>query len=295
MNRFMIGQFGHYNSDKHIRDYKSSFYGVEACLLKDDTDIQELITAANNYKFNIGIHFPLRTGGWKLRDPQFLSKDDLIRESSFKYMKDELEFIKDLRPNYVLFHYPKPVLLDNSVDWTMWRFYDETEYYYESDYTFKDFIEKSEKFFSWLNDIGNKNGFTPVLELDAISKYIYDSDMLETLLSKYNSIRLCLDIGRLHMQDKIDENFDSYKFTKRYAKYAEVIHLWNTKVTNKVEYPHFPVLPSLKSEEGWADIEAYLKIIKDENTTCKLLFEHTSDIISDEDLESCYNWINELV
>lgn len=291
----MIGQFGHYNSDKHKRDFKDSFYGVEACLLKDDTDIHELITAANKGKFNIGIHFPLRSGAWRLRDPQFLSKDDVIRKSSFESMKDELEFLKDIKPKYVLFHYPKPVILDSSVNWTNWRFADETEYYYESDFTFGDFIEKSEKFFLWLNEMGYKNEFTPVLELDVINRYIYDSDILETLLDKYKKIRLCLDIGRLHLQDKIDVNFDAYKFTKRFAKYAEVIHLWNVKVTNNIEGAHFPVLPSLEPEQGWADIELYLKIIREENATCKILFEHRSDLITDEELESCYNWINKLL
>lgn len=291
----MIGQFGHYNCDKHIRDFKDSFYGVEACLLKDDTDIHELITAANKGKFNIGIHFPLRAGGWRLRDPQFLSKDDEIRKSSYEYMKDELEFLKDIKPKYVLFHYPKPVILDSSVDWTNWRFADRTEYYFESDFPFKNLLEKSEKLFSWLDEMGNKNEFIPVLELDAISRYIYDSDILETLLNKYKRIRLCLDIGRLHLQDKIDINFDAHEFTKRFAKYAEVIHLWNVKVTNNIDNSHFPVLPSLKPEEGWADIEAYLRIIREENTTCKILFEHRSDIITDEELESCYNWVNELL
>lgn len=295
MERFMIGQFGHYSRDKHIRDFKDSFFGVEACLFEDDIDIQELITAADKGKFNIGIHFPLRAGGWRLRDPQFLSKDYGIRKSSFEYMKDELEFLKDIKPKYVLFHYPKPVILDNSVDWTNWRFTDETEYYFESDFSFVDLEEKSKKLFSWLDFIGDRNKFIPVLELDAINRYIYDSDILETLLKRYPRIRLCLDIGRLHLQDKIDNNFNSYEFTRRFAKYAEVIHLWNVKVTSNLENSHFPVLPSLKPEEGWANIEAYFNIIREENKTCKILFEHRSDIITDEELECCYNWVNNLL
>lgn len=295
MKRLMIGQFGYYNHEKHIRDFRNSFYGVEACLLKDEADIHELITTSNKEKFNIGIHFPLRAGGWRLRDPQFLSKDDAIRKSSFEYIKDELEFLKDIRLKYVLFHYPKPVILDSSVDWTNIRFTDETEYYYELDFSFEDLVERSEKLFLWLDQMGNKYEFIPVLELDIICKYIYDTDILETMLNKHKKIRLCLDIGRLHFQDKIDQNFDAYKFTKRFAKYAEVIHLWNVKVTNNIDGGHFPVLPTLKPEEGWADIETYLKIIREENTKCKILFEHRSDLITDEELENCYQWVNKLL
>lgn len=295
MERFVIGQLKHYNQDKQTRDFKDNFLGVEASLFEDNADIQELIAAANKGKFDIGVHFPLRAGGWRLRDPQFLSKDDEIRKSSFKYTTDELEFLKDVKPKYILFHYPKPVILDNSVDWTNWRFADETEYYFESDYSFEDFKEKSVKFFEWLNEMADKNKFTPVLELDALNRYIYDTDILEMLLERYPRIRLCLDIGRLHIQDKIDSNFNSYKFTKRFAKYAEVIHLWNVKVTSNLENSHFPVLPSLKPEEGWADIESYLNIIREENSTCKINFEHRSDLITDEELENCYNWVNNLL
>jgi len=86
-------------------------------LLEDGTEIQALIEASNNGKLNIGVHFPLKAGGWRLRDPQFLSKDDEVRKSSYDYMSDELDFLKDVKPKYVLCHYPKPVLLDESVDW----------------------------------------------------------------------------------------------------------------------------------------------------------------------------------
>lgn len=93
MERFMIGQFGRYDHDKHIRDFRPNFFGVEACLL-EDRDIKKLTDMANNEKFNIGVHFPLRTKGWRLRDPQFLSKDNDIRKSSYKYMENEINFFK---------------------------------------------------------------------------------------------------------------------------------------------------------------------------------------------------------
>ncbi|MCR2044055.1 hypothetical protein [Anaerosalibacter massiliensis] len=134
-----------------------------------------------------------------------------------------------------------------------------------------------------------------MLELDVLNKYVYGNDLLKTLLEQYPQVKLCLDVGRLHSQDKLDKNFDSFGLTLRFAKYAEVIHLWNVKVTDSLENSHFPVLPNLISEEGWADIEKYLKIIKRENKFRKILFEHRSDLISDEELENCYNWINSIL
>ncbi|NLM43341.1 MAG: hypothetical protein GX201_04905 [Clostridiales bacterium] len=75
MKRFMIGQFGSYNEEKQMRDFRSDFFGVEACLLEDDFDIEMLINKAEHDNFKIGIHFPLKAGGWRFKDPQFLSKD----------------------------------------------------------------------------------------------------------------------------------------------------------------------------------------------------------------------------
>lgn len=294
MERFMIGQFGRFDYNKHTRDFKPSFFGVEACLLEEE-DIKKLIDNANREEFNIGIHFPLRTKGWRLRDPQFLSKDDDTRESSYKYMENEINFLKEVKPKYILLHYPKPVLLDKSVDWTNWRFANDTEYYFEDSYSYENFSAKSEELFKWLSDISIENDFIPVLELDALNKYIYTTDLLKTLLDKYPRIKICLDIGRLHLQDKLDKNFNSFEFASRFAKYAEVVHLWNIKVTDNVEYNHYPTLPDLRPEEGWGDIEKYLEIIKKENKFCKILFEHRSDLISDEELESCYNWISNIL
>ncbi|WP_069650093.1 hypothetical protein [Caloranaerobacter ferrireducens] len=295
MERFMIGQYGNFSHEKQVRDFKDNFFGIEACLFECGSDIQELISTAQKGQFNIGVHFPLRTGIWRLRDPQFLSKDDEIKRSSYEYIEKEVDFLKDIKPKYILFHYPKPVILDEHVDWTNWRFDDKTEYYFESEYSFEEFRMKSEEFFKWLDYKGKKNNFIPVLELDALNRYIYDSDLLETLLQRFSSIRICLDIGRLHLQDKLDKNFSALDVTRRFAKYAEAIHLWNVKVSNKIEFSHYPVLPNLSPEDGWADVETYLRIIKEENKTCKILFEHNSKSITDEELESCYNWVNNLL
>ena len=61
-----------------------------------------------------------------------------------------------------------------------------------------------------------------------------------------------------------------------------------------IENNHFPALPNLKVEDGWAPIEEYLRIIAKENANVKVMFEHRSDLISDEELEQCYSWISKL-
>lgn len=291
MNRFMIGQHVCFDDAKYARDFRKGFFGIEACMFENESDIDKLIAVSQRDNLNIGIHFPLR--GWvsKHRDPQFLAKDIVIREQFYKVMEEEFIYLQKIKPKYVLFHYPKPVILDNRVDWNTWRFGDKSEYIFESNYAFEELQESSEYLFSWLSEKAEEYDFIPVLELDALNRYIYETNLLEDLLNKYSRVKLCLDTGRLHYQDRMDENFDAKQIIKRFAKYAEVIHLWNVKVTEIAEYNHYPTLSTLKAEDGWAPIEEYMTIISQENKHARILFEHMSHLISDEELQGCYDWI----
>lgn len=295
MNNFMIGQYGSFDYDKYHRDYKQAFWGIEACLFRKDEDVHHLIQAATAGDFNIGVHFPLRVGQSPLRDALFLSQDDLVRKAAFDLVQQELDFLVKVKPKYVLFHYPKPVILDDQVDWSTWRFADPQEFEYESNYSMQDFIEKSEHLFQWLSHKSEEYGFIPVLEFDAVNKYLYQMDLLEELLHKYPKIKLCLDTGRLFLQERIDPYFNSRQFIQKYAKYAEVIHLWNLQYIDKIEKYHYPVLPEQSPTEGWAPIEEYLTIIREENKDVKIQFEHHSDLISNDDLERCYTWVNKIL
>lgn len=297
MNRFMIGQYGFFDTKKQHRDFKENFYGVEACLFKDKEDILELKKVANDGDFNIAVHFPLRSGIAKLRDPQYLSKDVHTLKTAYETIKDEILFMKEinLSPKYILFHYPKPVVLDEAIDSSLWRFPDESEYYYETEIEFEEFERKSENFFNWISKQGFEHDFIPVLEFDFLNKYTYSTNMLEKLLKKYCNVKLCLDIGRLHAQNMTDKNFSSFDVVRKYSKYAEVIHLSNIKVITKLECNHYPALKKLNPNEGWADVEKYLNIIKHKNENCKILFEHRSDLITDEELEECYDWVNSIL
>lgn len=295
MRNFLIGQHGEFDQSKQNRDFRQGFFGVEACLLKGEEDIKRLQGEALKCNFQIAVHFPLRAGRSKLRDALFMSLDEDIREGAFLLIEEELKYLRQINPRYVLFHYPKPVILDDTVDWSNWRFADSSEYVYESSYSYDAIREKSEQLFDWLTSKSEEYSFTPVLELDALNKYIYDTTLLEELLAVYPKLKLCLDTGRLHTQNKLDSNFDAEDIIRRFAKYTEVVHLSNNRVTDKVEYNHYPVLPKLNPKDGWAAIDKYLQIFYEENKSCLFLFEHRSDLITDDELNECYEWVDSLV
>lgn len=294
MINYMIGMFGKYDYKKFSRDFRKDFYGVEACLFENESDIENLANEAERNAFEFGIHFPLRAGISKLRDAQFLSLDEDTKKSAYRYIEEELKYIKQkqISPKYILFHYPKPAILKEDFDLSNWRFYDSSEYTYESEYSLDEFKTNSEYLFQWLSEKSFEYNFIPVLELDSLNKYICEGDFLESLLERYKRVRVCLDTGRLHMQHKIDSNFNDIEIIRRFSKYTEVVHLWNVKLGG---IAHFPTLPNLKPEDGFAPIEDYLKIIREENKNVKILFEHRSELISDEELDCCYSWIRSIL
>ncbi|SCL93143.1 hypothetical protein [Sporanaerobacter sp. PP17-6a] len=294
MGDFMIGMYGKYDDKKFDRDFRKGFYGIEACLFEEEGDIERLCNKADKEGFKVGIHFPLRSGISKLRDPQFLSIDKGVKEKAYEYIEEELRYIKNegIKPEYILFHYPKPVIIKDDFDINNWGFCDRSEYIYESEYPWHEFTENSEFLFNWLSQKSIEYDFIPVLEFDALNKYICKFNFLEELLERYKRIRICLDTGRLHIQNRIDLDFNDIEIVKRFSKYTDVVHLWNIRVGS---ISHFPALSNLKPEEGWAPIRDYLRIIKDENPNVKIMFEHRSDLISDEELGDCYSWINSLI
>lgn len=297
MNSFLIGQFGTFDQDKYKRDFRNDFWGIEACLLKSEEDVEALKTCSENDQFNIGIHFPLRANQWRLRDPQYMSNDPMVEKESYGYMRSEFAYIKDVKPCYVLLHYPKPVILDPRVDWSgaKWRFADDTEYYFESEMPKSVFLKRSEAFFKWFSEMGEQYGFEPIIELDAIPPYLHETDDLSQLLNKFPKIGVCADIGRLHLQDSIDAHFDAFAFLDSIKSHVRMVHLWNIQVPDGLSQGHYPALPTLEASEGWADVARYFKVLNESRRPYRVLFEHRSDWIDDVALQSCYDWIHDLI
>ncbi|MBN1216597.1 MAG: sugar phosphate isomerase/epimerase [Candidatus Lokiarchaeota archaeon] len=295
MNNFIIGQYGHFDIEKFNKDYMSNLYGIEVCFLKTEDDIKTLKNITQEKKLNIGIHYPLRHK--KTRDPLFLDLNDNNKLVAYKSIEDEFTYIQQckINPEYILFHYPKPVIISNNFDLSRWKFYSKAEYNFESEYSFKNLLFNSELLFKWLSEKATKHNFIPVLELDAINKYIRDEYFLEKLLDKYSKIKLCIDIGRLHIQDIIEPEFKPLNILKRFLKYTKIVHLWNSKVNHHVEYSHWPILPSQSASDGWMNIYSYFDILKTEQDKLKFMFEHRSDLVSTKELNLCYKFISNLL
>jgi sugar phosphate isomerase/epimerase len=126
---------------------------------------------------------------------------------------------------------------------------------------------------------------------------VTQTDLIARLLDRYSNVKVCLDTARLYLQDRLDPHFDAKKVIATYAKYAELIHLSNMQIdgSNRVVQKRQPVRPSLKPEDGWAPIADYIGIISRQNDKVKIMFEHRSDRVTDEELAECYDWVDVLL
>lgn len=110
MNRFMIGLHGGFDARKMERDYRDDFLGVECCSFGSEEDTGRLLAEQRARGLRIGVHFPFRSGQSRIRDALFLSQDSAVREEAYALVQRELDYLTGVRPDYVLFHYPKPII-----------------------------------------------------------------------------------------------------------------------------------------------------------------------------------------
>lgn len=295
MKKFLIGQHTKFSEAKHLRDYRDEFWGYEVCSLTDESDLQAL-KEKKKEGVQLGVHFPMKKGLWEHRDPQLMSLDPKIREVSYAYLEAGVKEAAAHQPDYILIHYPKPVVLYRENDFLNrgWWFHCESEFVYDDEMSLETFRDSSEVFFDYFSKLGVKYDFKPVIELDAITTYITETDVLTELLDRYPNIGVCIDIGRLHIQNEIDDRFDAFELIKKLGKYIVEVHLWNVQVQEKLSNGHYPTLEDLKPEDGWADVPKYFKVINEHVKDYSVLFEHRSDLISDEQLQACYDWIRAL-
>lgn len=292
MKNFLIGMPGGFDYKKFKRDFREDFFGIEASMFKDEDDIRQLIEEVKNNNIRFGVHFPLRKGVFSYcRDPLFLSLDKGVSEKSYEVFEKEVEHCSKIGAEYLLVHFPKPVLIDRKLDWSSWRFANDMEWMYEEVYPIDLFRTNLGEMFERLSCLSEQYKLQILLEHDAVNRYLYDTDLLESLLCKYPNIKICLDTGRLHLLELVDREFNAKNFIQRMAPFTYLVHLWNTNPKDNAKGGHYPALPDLEIGEGWGDIGGYLKAITSVNRNIKILFEHQSDLISEEKLEICYQWV----
>lgn len=294
LNNFLIGFYGKCDEEKYDRDFVKGFYGIEASMFPDIEEVHKLVKKSQADNFSWGAHYPLVKRDSATRDPLFIALSQEEREKAFYDFEKEAEFVSQCGGKYILTHFPKPVLVSDTFDFTFWRFANDREWMYEKDYPLEEFHCNLHAMFFRLDKISKRHNIQVVLENDAISPYLLGSSMLKDLFEEFHSIKACLDIGRLHLQQEVDSKFNGMDFAMKLAPYTFSIHLWNTSPAKNLKGGHLPVSPGQKSEDGFADIRAYLEVIFAKASDVKVLFEHNSYLITENELKECYEWVESI-
>lgn len=161
-------------------------------------------------------------------------------------------------------------------------------------YPLKELEGNVARMFDRLEQISRTYRLPIYLENDAMPAYLTTGEILTAQLKTHPRIGICLDACRLFMQQYADPGFHALDFTDKMLPYVRHIHLWNTSPQLNPEGGHFPVNPSQKPSKGWAEIETFLRRIKPRKDIT-VLFEHRSDLIGDDELQVCYDWVAEML
>lgn len=291
MAEYFIGMHCKFDDIKYKRDYKSKFSGIEFCNFEEQNEIQRMLDIVKEDNLKIGIHFPLNKTSYKYRDPLLLSINEDEVSEAIKAVEKEVKYASEIGAEYILIHFPKPMVVDESLSWEKCRISNKNETIEETEYPFEEFKKNCNCVFNKLSKLQIKYKIQIVLEIEMLNKYLYQGKLLKELLEQYPDLKLCLDSARIHVLSNVDNNFDYKRFIKEFAKYTYLLHISNIKVRDIIENGHHPALKHLKMEDGWSNIGEFLSIISSENKDIKILFEHRSDILADEELNQCYEWV----
>ena len=294
MKNFLIGMYGGFNTRKFERDFKYDFWGVEACMFPGEEEVHKLVREANEKGFRFGVHYPLIKKDTTYRDPFLISLNKEEKEDAWAIFEKETAFAASKGADYILTHIPKPVLVDRSLDLKYWRFTGHKEWVFTDGYPIDVLEDNLSAMFEWLSKISNKYAIQIVLENEVISSILTETNLLLGLFEKHKQIKFCLDIGRLHLQETLDPAFNAKSFAETFASYTYLVHLWNSNFHQNLTGGHYPVLPTQQSSDGWADVKTYMETIIHLNRDVLVLFEHNSGLISDEELDMCYQWVDQM-
>jgi sugar phosphate isomerase/epimerase len=294
MQNFLIGMYGKCDEEKFKRDFVHGFYGVEASMFPEVSEIKKLSEKAERCRFQWGAHYPLLRKNRPTRDPLFLSLDTAERARAFRDFNEETALVSQHGGAYLLTHIPKPVLVSDTFNFSFWRFANDKEWMYERDYPREALEENLYGMFFKLDAVASRYGIQLILENDAMSPLLSQSTLLECLFDEFRRIKACLDIARLHLQQAADKAFNGMAFAAKIAPYTALLHLWNGTPTHNASGGHIPVSPEQKQEDGYADIRAYLELVLAKGRHMNILFEHRSDLVTNEELMACYEWVDEI-
>lgn len=201
-----------------------------------------------------GIHEPLvkeADFAW----PRFTGPDEGERQRSLQRLERTLAVAADWGAAYVVVHLPS-VMLPGAPEQS------ETEVWEMARRSGEALAVLSERYRTLLliEDVGP-------------NRYFQTAAHYQQFLAEYPRLRFCLDIGHLKLL-AIRTGIEPLRFATILAPLTATVHLYNARLPEYQEFHHVAAHPSLRPEDGWADVPAVLQAVLSVNPACTLVFEH---------------------
>lgn len=293
--RFFTGVYGRFCPQQVLRETRPHFAGLEVSCLGSLHEAEAVATFARERQLGLGVHFPLvrSAGSDGAAHPLIMAKDDAVRGQALSAVAGGLETAASIGAEYLVIHFPKPSILSRSLDWSDWRFPQAGESMFEQDTSVAEQRRLAEVAFSTLDCLAKRSTVRIVLEHDILHSLFYQS-LLPELFAAFPRIGFCLDLGRLHLQQHTDPGFSGTRFIEQMLPFITNLHLWTVRLGENKQGGHHPILPHLRAEEGWGENEAYLRALSALNQA-DVMFEHRSELVSEAELDCCYNWAESML
>lgn len=293
--RLMIGIHGRFDRARFEREFRDGFWGAEISCLASPDEAAATVSYLKERGLHFGIHFPLVQGrpeGIQLH-PLVSALDERRREHALAAVADSLREAGELGAEYLLVHFPKPALLDAALDWSDWRFPQAGEALPDDTIDLAACEQVARVAFAELTLLAKAAGVRLVLESDILHPLVYRSLLRDLYAGQGDGagLGLCLDTGRLHLQEATDPAFSGLSLIRTLRPWVTNVHLWTVRVGENRSGGHHPLLPGLAPSAGWGPMADYLDALADVPDAA-VLFEHRSELITPQQLDECYDWVS---
>ncbi len=275
MMNAQIGISGRSLNPQYIKD--KGYKRTQICqAVVHSYQLTDVIRMARDGDMKVGYHLPIYHQS-NPRDAFYMSKNFRLRDANFEILEANLNMIKGFNVDYAVIHFISNQIENESYD------------------SLDEFINIADKSLSRLNMLAKEYNITINIEYSSLLLEYSSPKHWIDLVSKYENIGLCLNVGELFFRSK-ERNKDFYSELQMMLNRVNMIHLYNARERADVDkYGYIPINPDQDPKEGWIDILKTVSYIKRLKRKIPIVLDPNFDYKGEKYFSDGVNWLNDLL
>ncbi|MDO5708292.1 MAG: TIM barrel protein [Andreesenia angusta] len=232
----------------------------------------DIIKMTRNNDIKVGYHLPIYHQS-NPKDTFYMSKNFRLRNANFEVLEANLNMIRGFNVDYAVIHFLSEQM--------------STEVYNDLD----EFLDIARKSLNRLNILAKEYDITINIEYSALFlDYSSPKHWIE-MISEYENIGLCLDIGELYFRSK-ERKRDFYLELEMMLQHINMIHLYNTRNREDLnKFGYIPINKDQRPENGWIDIEKVISYINSSEREIPMILDPNFSYKGREYFDDGLNWL----